>query len=448
MKVVVIGSGSIFFTRRMVLGMAHSPILHNAELVLVDTNEHKCREMGRFCQKINESCGGSIRITWTTDRLEALPGSDYVILSFAIRNYHYRETGTTLSKLYGINVISGETAGPSAVFRILRTVPVILRVAADIERLCPGALVINYVNPTNVIGTALQRFTKLRSYAFCDGMYEIDGPAIAQYLGVPRMSWAELTGRYAMKMGGINHFTFLWELRQGEHDLWQQFRSGLERCAKTEGIQSDRGGEWEFVRTLDAWPTQFYHTAEYVRFFQGKGSQPARDNCCERWSLNKRIRWYRQVWKAIEDCNAGRITVEQAITDQSTDMVAALIESIEGDQGRIFPVNVRNDGRIPNLPSDTMIEVLGAFCRDRVDLAQVGPLPRGLAGLILPSIEEQELALEAAMTGNFRTIVKAVAADPLVMSFRDAEDLAREFMALEENDLDHNLDHYWLNAEP
>jgi alpha-galactosidase/6-phospho-beta-glucosidase family protein len=133
------------------------------------------------------------------------------------------------------------------------------------------------------------------------------------------------------------------------------------------------------------------------------------------------------------------------MTDPSTDMVAAVLESIEGDLHRPFPVNVPNEGRIPNLPANTLVEVIGRFGRNTVDLPVVGPLPPGLAGLTLPSIEQQELALEAALTGNFRTVVKAVACDPLVMSLRDAEELARDLMAQEEENLDPIWDAYWRN---
>jgi alpha-galactosidase len=445
MRVVILGSGSIFFTRRMVMGMVRSPVLRKGQLVLVDTHPEKCEQMGRFCRKMNETFGGELDISWTTERQEALPGADYVVLAFATRNYHYRETGTNLSKLYNVHLSSGETAGPSAVFRIIRAVPEVLRVAADLERLCPKAFVINYVNPTNVIGTALARHTKLRCYAFCDGMYECMGGQIAKYLGVEAMTWPQLCERYGLRLGGINHNTWLWGLEQDGHDQMARLKEGVCRVAEAEGTQHDAYGEWDLLRVFDAWPTLFCHSSEYLRYFQGNGSQPVRDHRVTRWSLPQRIRWYRNVWQGIRDCNAGKITVAEAMTDPSTDMVAAVLESIEGDLHRPFPVNVPNEGRIPNLPANTLVEVIGRFGRNTVDLPVVGPLPPGLAGLTLPSIEQQELALEAALTGNFRTVVKAVACDPLVMSLRDAEELARDLMAQEEENLDPIWDAYWRN---
>jgi len=280
---------------------------------------------------MNETFGGELDITWTTDRKEALPGADYVVLAFAIRNYHYRETGTNLSKLYNVHVGSGETAGPSSVFRILRAVPEVLRAAADVERLCPKALVINYVNPTNVIGTALARHTKVRSYAFCDGLYECLGNGFAKYLGLPEMTWQNACERYCMRVGGINHHTWLWNLEENGVDRMGNLADGLRRAAEAEGAQSLAHGEWDLLRVFGAWPALHCHSVEYMRYFQGKGSRPERDQVMQRWSLPQRIRWYRSVWQGIQDCNAGKITVAEAMTDHSTDMVAALLESIEGD---------------------------------------------------------------------------------------------------------------------
>jgi alpha-galactosidase/6-phospho-beta-glucosidase family protein len=446
MKITVIGSGSIFFTRRMVKGMVSSKYLSNAELVLVDIDEYKCVQMGEFCKKINEHYKANIKITYTTNRLEALPGSDYVILCFAINNYHYRETGTNLVKNYGIHVVSGETAGPSSVTRILRTVPEILNVARDIEKLCPNAYVINYVNPTNVIGTLLDRNTKLKTNSYCDGTYEVMNPCIYTYLGLPTNPNTELAkdhSEFQIKFGGINHFTFLFDLAKGNENLWEKFKTGLMKAAGTDGPESFARVEWDFCEIYNAWMSQMIHTIEYVRYFQGKGSNPQNDFVIYKWSLSERIRWMKSVWAEIAACNNGKISITEAMKDESTDMIAVVLDSIEGNKGKAFTVNVRNNGKIKNLPDNILVEVLGYFYKDKIDIPEVGYLPKGLAGLMGPFIEEQELALEAALTGNFQTVVKAIACDPLVMSLNDAKNIARDLFAIEEANLDRKWDSYW-----
>jgi alpha-galactosidase/6-phospho-beta-glucosidase family protein len=124
-------------------------------------------------------------------------------------------------------------------------------------------------------------------------------------------------------------------------------------------------------------------------------------------------------------------------------MVAVVIESMEADLGRSICVNIRNDGRVSNLPDDVIVELYGAFGRTGPTVPAFGPLPRGILGLTQQVIDAQELALEAAMTGSFDTAVRAIACDPLVMSLNDAADLARDLIAMEEAHLDKRWDAYW-----
>jgi len=441
MKTTVIGSGSIFFTRQAVKGMAQSKVLRATELALVDIDPWKAEQMGRFCQKINRDHGGDLNITWTTDRREALPGSDYVVLCFAVRNYHYRETGTTLALNYGIRTVSGETAGPSMVFRTMRTVPAVLEAAKDIADLCPHATVINYVNPTNIVGTALDRFTKLRSLAFCDGNYETLVPRLAAVLGIRER--VEAQRRLTFKLGGINHFTFVTRVWDEGEDVWDRFTQRLGALAESASMDDTARAEWDMTRVFDAFPTQISHPLEYLKFFQGRGSRPSRDFTVAKWSLNKRIRWYRQVWREIEEANRNGTSTRDLMKDASTDMVAVVLESIEGDLGLSICVNVPNEGRISNLPADVLVELYGTFGKAGPVVPPFGPLPRGVLGLTQQVIDEQELALEAAMTGSFDTAVRAIACDPLVMSLSDARELARDLIALEEDDLDRKWDAYW-----
>lgn len=445
MKITVIGSGSIFFTRQLVNGMVRSETFKGCELGLVDLDERKCEQMAIFCRKMVEEHGADIKISASTDRKEILPGSDYVILTFAIRNYLYRETGTLLAKTYGINMVSGETTGPSSVFRILRTVPAVLEVARDIETLCPDAMVLNYVNPTNVVGTALVRFTKLKSYAFCDGLYERHTVnRIATYLDLRD----EITdiNQLEFKIGGINHFTWMWELtRQGE-DMMPRFREGLRREGESKTpVFPEAVCDWEVFKVFGVWPAAIDHAPEYLRYFKGLGKDPSRDYQVTKWNLNKRINWMKRVWREIKACNEGKITASEVVKSQGdgSDMLLTLIESILTDKKARFPVNIPNEGRIPNLPDDALVEIYGTFGRDGVDVPVIGDLPRGPWGITCQIIDEQELALEAAMTGNFKTVVKSIACDPAVMSLNDAIDIAHDFMALESADLDSRWEPYW-----
>ena len=435
MKVCVIGSGSMQFTRQMVKAMAESDLdtVNQAEVALVDIDERKCIGMAKFCRLLNDECDGNLKITHTTDRLEALPGSDYVILVFAIRNYHYRETGTRLAKDFGIRLVSGETTGPSSVSRIVRIIPELLELGADIEKHCPDAMVINYVNPTNVVGNILAKNTKLNIYAFCDGLTE---EKLVDYLGKRiGLDDLDLSG---IRIGGLNHFNWLYDINQNGQNLWQKFKDSFlinpYNCYRQVCLEA-----------FDAWPIGG-HPVEYLRYFQGKGGFPENDIITEKWDFTERITWYKNVWFKIDKCNRGEMKALDSMTDKTTEMVCKIIESIEGDLGNMFPVNIVNEGRIPNLPDETTVELFGLFDKSGVSVEPTKPIPAGVRGITYQIIDEQELAVEAGMTGNFKTFVRAIACDPNVMSLSDAESIAHNLLALEEVDLGELWDDYWKNV--
>lgn len=448
MKVTVLGSGSIFFTRQLVKGMCESPHLNDWELALVDIEEDICERIGKFSQKAVEEYGTNMKITYTTDRLEALPGSDYVVLTFARENMHYRGVAVHLEKNFGITAYSGDTGGPGSIFRILRTIPEILEIAEDIKKLCPKATILNYVNPTNVVGAALDRHTDLKWYSFCDGMLDdYWRPNVCKYVGMEPTD--ENFEKLELTAGGINHCVWMWGLKKDGEDLWPMFKESLKKHA--DSITPDIPypeerfiSEQQMVEIFDAWPTLSCHILEYFRYFQGRGSKPERDYMIPKWDLNARVRWTRRVWREVDECLAGKASPRNDIMAKlENDMLARILDSITGDKNLSFPVNVRNDGKISNLPDDTIVEVYGRFGKDKVDIKPVGDLPRGPLGLTHATIDEQELALEASMTGDYNTLVRAIACNPLVMSLSDAKEIAYELMGTDEKMLPPVWDNYW-----
>lgn len=456
MKITVIGSGSIFFTRAIIKGIIELPELDVAELALVDTNPRRCEQMGRFGQKALQEAEIATELTYTTDRREALPGTDYVVMTFAERNAHYRGVGAHIARNYGIVQASGDTAGPGCVFRTLRTVPVVLEVARDVEALCPDAWVFSLTNPTNIIGTAMDRYANIKHYAFCDSMYLAyegadDGSLygkIARYAELDVTPSLATMNRFKARIGGINHFVWMDELEFDGEDVWDRFRRGLKKAAQDEGVGSDTYAEWQLTEIFGAYPTVVYHTKEYVRYFQGRGSRLERDYVLTPWDLNARIRWTRQVWRDLARCNAGELPVGEILRDQRVDMLCYVMDSMNRDLNYQFPVNVRNEGIISNLPDDVLVEVFGSFDSNGASVPPYGVLPRGVLGMVQQVVDYQELCLEAAMSGgDYGKIVRAVAADPLVMSLSDAKSIAYDFMASDEENMDDKWDAYWANGE-
>jgi len=444
MKITIIGAGSLFFSRRMLLGMMTLPEFRGVHLALVETDPWRSEQIGRYAERLNAETGGQVTTSCTTDRREALGGSDYVILTFARNNAHSRGVGAHICRNYGVLECSGDTAGPGSVMRIIREVPAILDVARDIEALAPAARVMSYVNPTNVIAAALDRHTSLNCVSLCDGMYPRGlGPRLCGYLGVEPSedNWRALK----LEVSGINHFVWMTGLTLRGEDVFGRFVDGLRADAAADPA-GDARAECDLLETFGAWPAVIWHTKEYVRYFQGRGRHPERDFVLRQWDLRERLAWQHETWRTIEAYAAGRIGMDKALADSHAsthEMMIDVIASMIADRGEPFPVNVRNDGRVGNLPDECIVELFGSAGAGGFDVPAAGDLPLGIRAMVYQALDQQELALEAAITGSFDLVARAIACDPLVMSLSDAREIAHELLAAEYDYLPEIWDGYW-----
>ena len=214
-KVVVLGAGSYFFGKPVIYNMITSPILRNGTLALVDTDPAVLETMMKIARRAKEAAGAPLTLEGSTDRLEVMKGADFVVLSFSYRNAYYRELDTRISKKYGVTMCSSDTIGPGGIFRALRELPEILRIADDVRRLAPEAWLINFINPTSVMGIALMRHAAdVKSFALCDGnhMPYVRAMYLRQLGILPEGTEAappEMDEKFDLQIAGVNHCTWI-----------------------------------------------------------------------------------------------------------------------------------------------------------------------------------------------------------------------------------------------
>ncbi len=144
-KVAIIGAGSIVFCKTLMLDIMATPELEETEFALMAPSTSKTSQVKAFADKVIEKNGLKSKVTITTDRREALAGASYVIVSFQVGGVSAFELDYKIPLKYGVDQCIGDTLGPGGVFRALRSIPVILDVARDMEELCPNATLLNYV---------------------------------------------------------------------------------------------------------------------------------------------------------------------------------------------------------------------------------------------------------------------------------------------------------------
>ena len=158
-KIVIIGAGSFNFSRAISRDILSFPALADSHIVLVDipAGAKYMEAAQKFIQRVIDKGGYAGKVESTFDRREALKGADVVVITF--RNdveIPTWERDLSIPKKYGVDVVIGDTRGPSGIFRFLRSAPVLKAFASDILELCPEALVLNYTNPMCMVTSYME----------------------------------------------------------------------------------------------------------------------------------------------------------------------------------------------------------------------------------------------------------------------------------------------------
>jgi alpha-galactosidase len=221
-KIVAIGIGSVVFGVELLRDVFQTPELRGAELWLVDIGERSLARMAGLATKLNEASEWDVSLHATTERAEALQGgADFVVTSIAIDRERTWKRDHELALKHGFPSVLSENGGPGGLSHTLRSVPPVVEIARDIERLAPDALLLNYTNPENRICLAVHRHTRVESIGLCHGVAETV-PWLADALGMPREE-------IELQAAGANHFTWVTSLRSRNdgRDLLPELREAL-----------------------------------------------------------------------------------------------------------------------------------------------------------------------------------------------------------------------------
>jgi alpha-galactosidase len=448
-KVVVIGAGSLFFGRQAVWQMVHSPHLNAGTLGLVDTDPVRLKKMAKLAEMVARANGVKLKVEASTDRRQVLAGADFVVLSFADRSVKFRGIDCTVSAKYGIRMCSGDTIGPGGIFRTLREFPVILACVKDIDRLCPDAWVINYINPTAANGIGLMRYAPhLKSFALCDGLHM---PHVkrryAVRAGIIREE-KDLTPAmdrdFDLRIAGVNHFTWMLKATYRGRDVVPAIADRIRRDAAAETAGGDTGAKvrannaigYALYQAFGLVPTCVPHTKEYVRFWQGLGRTPESIPPLSLWETEARYQRHAAMWAQVDGFLSGKTPIADYMKVLGPDHATDIIESMVGGLKKPFYVNTRNRGAVANLADDAFLELL---CD--VDLKHgprprpVGEFPRGLRAMQEQVLDTHELTAQAAVTCDRDVLRRAMLTDPMVSSLADAERIVAELLRAERSAL-------------
>lgn len=441
-KVVVIGSGSLFFGRQAIWQMVNSPHLNGGTLSLVDDDQARMETMGKLARLVAAEADVPLQIKVASDWRDALPGADFVVLSFAADTVRYRGLDCQISEKYGVRMCSGDTIGPGGIFRAMRELPLIMDCAADIERLCPDAWVINYINPSAVNGMALARYApQLKSFALCDSLHM---PHVktkyARHAGLiaDAGEWnADLDADFDLRITGVNHFTWLLKAEYRGRDVSARIAESLRADATYQGMDGDKGAKalhndaiaWQLYEIFGFVPACVSHTKEYLRFYQGHGRLADDIPPLSIWETEVRYARHAAMWRQVDDFISGARPISEFMTALGPEHATDIIESMVGGLGRPFYINTPNRGAVGNMAADAFLELLCDVDMDGPRPRPVGEMPRGLRGLNELVLDTHELTAEAIVKADYSLLRRALITDPLTNSIADADAILRELLA-------------------
>ena len=402
-RIAFIGAGSMVFAKNLIGDILSYPELQDSTIVLMDIDDHRLEQTERAARTMVENGNVDATVEATTDRREALSDADYVLNMINVGGTEPFENEIRIPQEYGVNQAIGDTLGPGGIFRGLRTLPAMLDMAADMEELCPDALLLNYTNPMAMLCWAMNEATDVDVVGLCHSVPHT-AEAISNYVNVPK---EELE----YKVAGINHVAWFLEV---EHDGESVYPDLYEAMDDPDIYERDTV-RFEMLRHFGAFATESsHHMSEYVPYFR-TDETTVEEMTGTDFAERMPTATYLEGWMdRSEERDRATFDDEDLRIERSEEYAARLIHSMETGLPRRLNLNVSNDGgAISNLGNDACVEVPCLVDDRGINPCAVGDLPPQLAAIDRSNIAVQRLAVKAALDGNQDALRRAIKLDPL-----------------------------------
>jgi len=414
-QITMVGAGSFVFARRLVTDLLTWPSLQDSTIVLMDLDETKLETMAALARRMVAQASTGARVKATTDLEEALDGADYVAV--AIRVGHDR-SNVEIPLRYGVDQAIGDTSGPGGVFYFLRNAPAIVEIARTMQRVCPGALMLNYTNPMVMLSWAVTALTGIRYVGLCHSV-QGTATAMAEYIGVP----FEEVSYWA---AGINHMAwylkYLWKGEDAYPLLW--------KAMEDPEIYARDIVKWEVMKHFGAFVSESsIHMSEYVPYFRRTPQLVDRHTDERMWGvapkgLSQEERLADRVQRRAQQAEENRRLAfggDEIPIVRSHEYFSRILNAAETYVPYVLNGNVPNTGLITNLsgaihghPAVVEVPIVVDGCG--LHPCYVGDLPPALAALNQSNLGVIELSVKGYLEKDRECIYRAVQLDPLTAS--------------------------------
>lgn len=417
LKIAVIGGGSSY-TPELIEGFIQNyETLPVTEIVLVDIPEgaHKLKIVGQLAGRMIEASGLPIKLVMTMNRRSALVGATFVTTQMRVGLLQARAWDETIPLKYGM--IGQETTGPGGMMKALRTIPVLLDICKDIEELCPDAWMLNFTNPAGMVTEAIYKHSRVRSIGLCNS-------PIAAYKWLSSLYEVPIE-RIHCEFVGLNHLHWISQITiDGKSKL-------AELLANQEGYSARNVPQFAWngtlLQSLKAIPSYYLKYFYLQREMLEEQQQAASRGETRAETVQRLEDELFEIYKDPELKEKPK-QLEQRGGAYYSEAAVKLMNSLYNNSRDIQTLNVANGDTLDFLPKDACIEVNCQVTSEGPLVQPITVVPEAAKGLIRSVKTYEQLAIEAAVTGDRGMALLALTHHPLTYSVNDVERMLDEML--------------------
>lgn len=423
-NITIVGGGSSSFVPLLLRRLISSDVLGDSVVTLMDIDEHRLEVMRRLGEKLVEGESSRLRVRSTTDQRESLTGADFVIAAISVGGFDAWALDMEIPGRYGVVMHVADSVGPGGVMRAFRNAPVLAQVARNVAEVAPGAHVFNYTNPAPTEAMAMRvAAPEVRSYGLCSCTGH---PGSAEWLAGEAGVSPDMIAMPPV-VAGINHCASVVELRLLDGTdamplVRERATNPVVRFAlDTYGVLPYCWSHWvEHYPQMQRLEGEYAGTAQGVKMRYGITTH---DMAYEK----ARVAGLEELAARWTAADAGPVTLAD-LPEGDEDWgieVIDIIESIAANRNRTFVVDAPNEGAIPNLPGDAIVEVNATVNRYGIRPIQAGPLPEALAAHLRGYVAFEQHVVRAALSGSREDALRAFLLDPNMQARLDLDQTAQ-----------------------
>lgn len=400
----MIGAGSTYTPELMDGIIARRDSLCFKEIRLMDIDERKLDIVGNLCRRMAEAAGLDCEVSLTKDLDEALTGADFVVTQIRVGKLPARILDEKIPLQYGL--IGQETTGIGGFFKALRTIPVMLHIAARMEQLCPDAFLINFTNPSGIITQAIHDNSSIRVIGLCNVPVNMLD-SIKENLGLTHVN---------MEYVGLNHLSWITGIESDGKDYLSE---AIEKGVNVNPMKNIKasGFSKECLRAVGAIPSG------YLEYFYNRNQKLEEETTAEKCRGEVCMELEEELLELYQD---KELCVKPSQLDgrggaKYSLAAISLIDAIANDKQEIHIVGVRNGDTLSFMRPDDVIEVACTVGAGGATPVPVREFHNEHIIEMMQAVKGYERhTVRAAVTGDEDEALRALMIHPLIGDFSAA----------------------------